>query len=35
MNYSVIFTRAVEGCLSVDIKEINITDKDKVMEIAV
>jgi predicted RNase H-like HicB family nuclease len=26
---------AVEGCLSVDIKEVQITDKDKVMEIAV
>lgn len=26
---------AVEGCLSVDIKEIEITGKDKVMEIAV
>ena len=26
---------AVEGCLSVDIKEIKITEKDKVMEIAV
>jgi len=26
---------AVEGCLSVDIKEIEITDKDKVLEIAV
>lgn len=26
---------AVEGCLSVDIKEIEITNKNKVMEIAV
>jgi predicted RNase H-like HicB family nuclease len=26
---------AVEGCLSVDLEEIAITDKDKVMEIAV
>jgi predicted RNase H-like HicB family nuclease len=26
---------AVEGCLSVDVKEISITEKDKVMEIAV
>lgn len=26
---------AVEGCLSVDIKEIEITGKDKVLEIAV
>ncbi len=26
---------AVEGCLSVDLKEIKITDKDKVLEIAV
>jgi len=26
---------AVEGCLSVDVQEILITEKDKVMEIAV
>lgn len=26
---------AVEGCLSVDIKEIKLTDKDKILEIAV
>ena len=26
---------AVEGCLSVDVQEISITEKDKVMEIAV
>ena len=26
---------AVEGCLSVDIEELKITSKDKVMEIAV
>lgn len=26
---------AVEGCLSVDIKDIAITEKDKVLEIAV
>ena len=26
---------AVEGCLSVDIKDINVTGKDKIMEIAV
>ncbi|GJL66634.1 MAG: hypothetical protein NPIRA05_16050 [Nitrospirales bacterium] len=26
---------AVEGCLSVDIKEVELTDKDIVMEIAV
>lgn len=26
---------AVEGCLSVDIQEISVSDKDKVMEIAV
>lgn len=26
---------AVEGCLSVDIKDIKITEKDKVLEIAV
>jgi len=26
---------AVEGCLSVDVDELEITDKDKVMEIAV
>ncbi len=26
---------AVEGCLSVDIQDIEISDKDKVMEIAV
>ena len=26
---------AVEGCLSVDIKEVEITGKDKVLEIAV
>lgn len=26
---------AVEGCLSVDVKEIALSDKDKVMEIAV
>lgn len=26
---------AVEGCLSVDIKEIDIAGKDKIMEIAV
>ena len=26
---------AVEGCLSVDIQEISITENDKVMEIAV
>ena len=26
---------AVEGCLSVDIQDISITEKDKVMEIAV
>lgn len=26
---------AVEGCLSVDVQEITITEKDKVMEIAV
>ena len=26
---------AVEGCLSVDLQEISITEKDKVMEIAV
>lgn len=26
---------AVEGCLSVDIKEVKVTEKDKVMEIAV
>jgi len=26
---------AVEGCLSIDMKEIRITEKDKVLEIAV
>ncbi|MCI5151309.1 MAG: type II toxin-antitoxin system HicB family antitoxin, partial [Candidatus Electrothrix sp. MAN1_4] len=26
---------AVEGCLSVDIQDITVSDKDKVMEIAV
>ena len=26
---------AVEGCLSVDVKDIKITGKDKIMEIAV
>ncbi len=26
---------AVEGCLSVDVQEISITEKDKVIEIAV
>ncbi len=26
---------AVEGCLAVDVEEISITDKDKIMEIAV
>ena len=26
---------AVEGCLSIDIKDITITEKDKVLEIAV
>ena len=26
---------AVEGCLSVDIKDFKLTDKDKVLEIAV
>ena len=26
---------AVEGCLSVDVKDIKLTDKDKVLEIAV
>jgi len=26
---------AVEGCLSVDVQEISISEKDKVMEIAV
>ncbi len=26
---------AVEGCLSVDVKDIEITGKDKIMEIAV
>ena len=26
---------AVEGCLSVDIQEISISEKDKIMEIAV
>ena len=26
---------AVEGCLSVDVQDITVTDKDKVMEIAV
>ena len=26
---------AVEGCLSVDIKDIKVTEKDKVLEIAV
>lgn len=26
---------AVEGCLSVDVQEISVSDKDKVMEIAV
>lgn len=26
---------AVEGCLAVDIKDVEITEKDKVMEIAV
>ena len=26
---------AVEGCLSIDMKDIKITDKDKVLEIAV
>ena len=26
---------AVEGCLSVDTRDISITDKDKVMEIAI
>lgn len=26
---------AVEGCLSVDIRQIDITSKDKIMEIAV
>lgn len=26
---------AVEGCLSVDIKDIKITEKDKILEIAV
>jgi predicted RNase H-like HicB family nuclease len=26
---------AVEGCLSVDVKDIEVTDKDKVLEIAV
>lgn len=26
---------AVEGCLSVDIRDVNVTDKDKVLEIAV
>lgn len=26
---------AVEGCLSVDVKDIELTDKDKVLEIAV
>lgn len=26
---------AVEACLSIDIKEIQLTDKDKVLEIAV
>ncbi|UCH49369.1 MAG: type II toxin-antitoxin system HicB family antitoxin [Betaproteobacteria bacterium] len=26
---------AVEGCLSVDVRDIELTDKDKVLEIAV
>ncbi|MGH2760962.1 MAG: type II toxin-antitoxin system HicB family antitoxin [Actinomycetota bacterium] len=26
---------AVEGCLSVDVKQLQLTDKDKVLEIAV
>ena len=26
---------AVEGCLSVDVKHVQLTDKDKVLEIAV
>lgn len=26
---------AVEGCLSIDIQEIELTDKDRIMEIAV
>jgi predicted RNase H-like HicB family nuclease len=26
---------AVEGCLSVDIRDVKLTDKDKVLEIAV
>jgi len=26
---------AVEGCLSVDVQDISITDKDKIMEIAI
>lgn len=26
---------AVEGCLSVDVEEISLTEKDKIMEIAV
>lgn len=26
---------AVEGCLSVDVKDVKLTDKDKVLEIAV
>lgn len=26
---------AIEGCLSVDVKQLQLTDKDKVLEIAV
>ena len=26
---------AIEGCLSVDVESINITDKDRIMEIAI
>jgi hypothetical protein len=35
MKLKTIIHEAVEGCLSIDIQEIELTDKDRIMEIAV
>lgn len=35
MKLKVVVHKAVEGCLSVDIEEIELAEKDRIMEIGV
>ncbi len=35
MKLKIVIHEAAEGCLSVDVRDISVSEKDKVMEIAI